>query len=1034
MPALPDDPELTQPPVSDPHCTQPPQSDPDCTQPPLSDPDYTQAHSGDSPGHAGSGGLPEVPGYVVHRQLARGGMGRVLAATDLSLGREVAIKVLLADLSYEEAAERFVRESKITARLPHPGIPPVHQLGTLADGLPFLAMKLIRGRTLTEELRVVDRVQDLPRLVLIFEQICQAVGFAHSQGIIHRDLKPTNIMVGAFGEIQVMDWGLAKDTRNTEHGTGSVEAFAGVAATRSVRSGAREEIEDGSETQAGSILGTPAYMAPEQARGEVVDARADVFALGGVLCEILTGRQTFTGKSTIDVLDRVARGDVGEAHLRLEECAVDAELVALAVRCLNAKAEDRPADAGEVATLVAKYRAGVEMRLREAERFAAAAEARAAGQRQKRKVQLALAGSILLLLASGLAFSWWQNEQEVKRQRVEREQEAAATVQKLKDEQARSANGLAVAELLERLDAALRADDAILATTTLGEIDRRANQPGGEEFQTHIERRRAELHFLTELDRIEATRWVLVNAKFPQLAETAPLWAAAFAHHGIVPGQTHAGEVAARLQDSPIRERVLEALELWFLASIPDDPEQPLDGFTTGLHQILTQADPDPLRDAVRTAARKRDWQQMGARLAEPMPENAAQPPRFVVALASAEIFEAERRRALLEAAWVRSTSSFSVLMALGKSYPINRAQGASERVRWFQAAVALRPKNLAAWQYLGVALTDAGRSAEALAALREAEKLEPDNTNTLVNLGVALRATGNLDDAIAAYRRAIAIDPDSTDGVVHNNLGSALADKDDLEAAIASFRESLRRDPDSAYAHRNLGRSLFLVNDLDGAREELSEAIRLDPQYAASFADLGDVLRAQRDPDGAIAAFQKAIELDRTNAGYFNGLGNALWDADRIDLAILHFREAIRIAPSDPASHYYLGTALMAKEDARAAVAAFREVVRLDPRNMRARNNLGIVLRATGQVDEAIVVYRELIALAPNYANAHNGLGNALKEKNDLDGAIAEYREALRIDPRNPGAKVNLEETLEEKAKQDAKRPVAPAPREVKR
>ena len=144
-----------------------------------------------------------VPGYRVLREIARGGMGRVLAAVDLSLDRHVALKTLLPGAS----ADRFVRESKITARLPHPGIPPVHALGTLADGSPFLAMKLIAGQTLADELKTAER----PRLLQVFTQVCQAVGFAHSRGVIHRDLKPSNVMVGAFGEVQVMDWGLAKD-------------------------------------------------------------------------------------------------------------------------------------------------------------------------------------------------------------------------------------------------------------------------------------------------------------------------------------------------------------------------------------------------------------------------------------------------------------------------------------------------------------------------------------------------------------------------------------------------------------------------------------------------------------------------------------------------------------------------------------------------------------------------------------------------------------------------------------------------------
>src|SRR5258708_6028209 len=152
--------------------------------------------------------LPAVPGYRVLREIARGGRGWVRAAHALALDRDVPLKTLRAGAN----ADRFARESKITARLPHPGIPPVHALGTLANGSPFLAMKFIAGQTLADEMKTADR----PRLLQVFTQVCQAVGFAHSRGVIHRDLKPANVMVGAFGEVLVMDWGLAKDLASRE--------------------------------------------------------------------------------------------------------------------------------------------------------------------------------------------------------------------------------------------------------------------------------------------------------------------------------------------------------------------------------------------------------------------------------------------------------------------------------------------------------------------------------------------------------------------------------------------------------------------------------------------------------------------------------------------------------------------------------------------------------------------------------------------------------------------------------------------------
>ena len=273
----------------------------------------TDDHVRDSAGTIGSDAdadsrardLPAVPGYRVLRKIARGGMGRVLGAFDLGLDRDVALKVLLPGAK----ADRFVRESKITARLPHPGIPPVHALGTLDDGSPFLAMKLIAGQTFADEMETADR----PRLLQAFLQVCQAVGFAHSRDVVHRDLKPSNVMVGAFGEVQVMDWGLAKFLSGQElpNDPSSAEALTvpsvGTDPNQTTDHRASAESTD-DLTEAGTVLGTPSYMAPEQARGEQTDARADVFALGGILCAILTGQPPFRGKSTAEVILRRGRG------------------------------------------------------------------------------------------------------------------------------------------------------------------------------------------------------------------------------------------------------------------------------------------------------------------------------------------------------------------------------------------------------------------------------------------------------------------------------------------------------------------------------------------------------------------------------------------------------------------------------------------------------------------------------------------------------------------------------------------------------
>ncbi|HET6573568.1 MAG TPA: serine/threonine-protein kinase [Fimbriiglobus sp.] len=208
----------------------------------------------------------------------------------------------------------------------------------------------------------------------MFEQVCQAVGYAHAHHVIHRDLKPANVMVGAFGEVQVMDWGLAKVLANREVEPPDADPDATLGTeVRSTRGA-------DAATQAGSLLGTPAYMPPEQAIGAVdqIDTRSDVFGLGGILCVILTGQPPYVAADAESTRQLAARARLEDAFTRLEGCGAEPELEALCKRCLSAEKSDRPRDAGEVADAVRRLRADAEDRARRAELDRARAEVQAA--------------------------------------------------------------------------------------------------------------------------------------------------------------------------------------------------------------------------------------------------------------------------------------------------------------------------------------------------------------------------------------------------------------------------------------------------------------------------------------------------------------------------------------------------------------------------------------------------------------------------------------------------------------------------------
>jgi serine/threonine protein kinase len=235
-------------------------------------------------------GEPDLTGtrYRLLERVARGGMGVVYAAEDEKLERRVALKVLDVPGTDGDLPNRLMREARVLARLEHPGIVPVHDVGTLADGRVFYTMKFVEGQRLDKFIEGVESVQDRLRLFL---RICEAVAFAHARGVLHRDLKPANIMVGPFGEVLVMDWGLAKILSSKAQITDAVADPDATLLEKPKQIG-RDSTKSSVITGHGTVMGTPGYMSPEQARGEVeaVDARSDIFSLGALLRFVLTQR------------------------------------------------------------------------------------------------------------------------------------------------------------------------------------------------------------------------------------------------------------------------------------------------------------------------------------------------------------------------------------------------------------------------------------------------------------------------------------------------------------------------------------------------------------------------------------------------------------------------------------------------------------------------------------------------------------------------------------------------------------------------
>jgi len=293
---------------------------------------------------------PDLSGtkYRILRRIARGGMGTIYAALDGELGREVALKVLSETDPSGDLSARLRSEAMHLARLEHPNIVPVHDAGILPDGRAYYVMKLVVGKGL-HAWRGEGR--SLRELLGVYQKVCEAVAFAHAHGVIHRDLKPDNVMIGAFGEALVMDWGVAKRIA----GRGLSDPDAQVTLTPGAAGGSVEAAPPFGGTAHGTVVGTPAYMAPEQARGDVerLDSRTDVYALGALLHHLLSGAPPFTGADAREVLSNVLSRP--PSPLRQIDRTIPRALESIASKAMSRRPSDRYATASEVAADVARY-------------------------------------------------------------------------------------------------------------------------------------------------------------------------------------------------------------------------------------------------------------------------------------------------------------------------------------------------------------------------------------------------------------------------------------------------------------------------------------------------------------------------------------------------------------------------------------------------------------------------------------------------------------------------------------------------------
>jgi Flp pilus assembly protein TadD/serine/threonine protein kinase len=941
--------------------------------------------------------------YSLQEKVGQGGMGIVWRARDRLFHRSLAVKVLAEQHTHNgELRRRFIEEAQLMGQLQHPGIPPVHDLGELPDGRPYFAMKLIKGKTLAALLK--ERTgpdQEQPRLLAIFEQVCQTLAYAHAQRILHRDLKPSNIMVGAFGEVQVMDWGLAKLLGSA--GEKTEQAVAPASTIYTVRTD-----EPDTATQTGQALGTPAYMAPEQARGEtgLLDERCDVFGLGAILCEILTGQPAFIGRNTKEVLHSAQQGDTAVALARLEQSGADRELVQLARHCLAADRRDRPADAGATARALTAYLVHVQERLRQAELERKAAEVRAAEERKRRRVAFRL-GSVIALLIMALGMAGWWADRSATQARSEREEQHLRARQ-------------AAESLFEQADLALAAGKGDRAEQALRLVrDRLADLDAADLVERLAETQR-DLAMLRELQRLFSRRWLVVqqlvleqlqsgqregtrtetppglvsagNMPAVSKAELRQDYAAAFARYGLAPGQGPAADLAERVRQSRISRALIDALDQWFLIE-PD---------SATLLAALS------LLDAPRQTARQLLADRAAGKAPGMQPakiENEQHEPAMVLYLS--ELLPDERAIALLKKSVERFPDDHRLLTVLVYRLLLSQPVRATEALGYARAAYALEPRNVFPCLLVAEALGETGQWDESLRHGQRAVDLDDKNTAAHNALAMAYVQKEDYDRAIAHLHKALELNPKNA--YAHSALGFTYNKQGDHDRAIPHLRKVIDLEPRNAAAHNNLGIAYAKKGDFQKAIPYLEKAIALEPKTFESHGTLGYICNEKGDYDQAIVHLQKTILLDPKNAAAHNNLGISYARKGDYEQAIPYLEKAIAFDPHNVNSHGTLGYIYNEKGDHDRAIPYLKKAIDLEPKNAAAHNNLGIAYAKKGNHDQAIAHLEMAIALDPKNFNGYGTLGFIYNEKGDPDRAIPYLQKVIDLEPNNAAAHNNL-------------------------
>jgi serine/threonine-protein kinase len=774
------------------------------------------------------GAYPSVPGYDLLGILGSGGMGVVYKARQLSLGRLVALKMMRPEDGTDPALlARFQIEAEAVAQLHHPGIVQVHEIGQ-CEGRPFLCLEFVSGQTLADW---IDGKPRDPRTVAdLVLQMAEALHHAHGHGIIHRDMKPANVLLDEMSRPRITDFGIAHLLAGNSRGL----------------------------TRNGELLGTPAYMAPEQAGGGTISTATDVYALGVILYEMLTGRPPFVAPTGLQTIEMVLAAE--PVPLRKLQPGVPPDLETITLKCLAKEPRHRYADAQALADDLRRWLDSKPILARPITRVQRLARwcvrnpgtAALTAALTATVVGLAILGSI-----------WYRSAQE---QRME---------EALRNERVRServASEKALLADLEQIRTGLHEEDWNAAREALGHAEgilQRGDISGG---PYRLDSYRQALDLVAQFERVQARLGRAHNDKFDLPGSDAG-YRAALEPVGVTLNRAIDDCWVHTLQTSPVRREIIRAIDSWAVLRVQlnDAP---------GCYWLLTlnnSLDDDPWQRDARQELLASDFGKLEDRSRQARGEKRTRDQLRLLATLLQSTGHWDEAKRLLRIAQLHYPNDFVFNNTLGLMLMEARDRDSwTEALGCFRAALAIRPASAGVQLNAGVMLWRLEQSVEALEAYRRAAELQPDFAAAHCNQGVMLDILQRPDEAAGCYVRAV-------------DLGIA-----------------------NPLPYYNLALIRIRQGRLDDVRAVLTRAAQRRVYHFGEMQKiLGELIRRHLE-EMALEERARILPLDPDNAHLLYDQGTDLHVQGRSREAIPYLRRALELLPNEPTVHCNLGLALV--------------------------------------------------------------------------------------------------------------------------